>query len=82
MSSMTQTFRFAMRLSMQKIPPSKQAGGVCGAHGQEQTALPSWLLQLYSQPPASFLHWSMGRQMPVVEWPPSCAASASHKEIF
>lgn len=43
-----------------------------GAHGQEQTALPSLEAQLCSQPPASSLHWSWAMQMPVVLCPPSC----------
>ena len=44
-------------------------------HGQEQTALPSSVVQPYSQPPWSFLHWLMGRQMPVDVCPPSCTSS-------
>ena len=46
------------------------------AHGHEQTALPSSVVQPYSQPPWSFLHWLMGRQMPVDVWPPSCTGRA------
>ena len=52
-----------------------RSGGVQGAHGQEQTALPSLVLQLNSQPPRSPLHWSWGMQMPVVLCPPSCQAT-------
>lgn len=43
-------------------------------HGHEQTALPSSVVQPYSHPPWSFLHWLMGRQMPVDVCPPSCTS--------
>jgi len=50
--------------------PSGRARG--GAHLQEQSASPFWLLQVCSQPPLPSRQRSMGKQTPILLWPPNC----------